>query len=233
LESDEVHVWRAALNLDTPRLTRLERTLSEDEHARAERFHFPQDRQRFVAARGLLRTLLGRYLGGEPGQVLFCYGPQGKPALAGESGGETLRFNVSHSGELVLYAVSRGRELGIDIERLRPDFATEQIARRFFSAGEVAALQTLPAGEQRQAFFACWTRKEAYLKARGDGLSLDLKQFEVSLAPGKPAALLSTKHDPQEVLRWSLRDLTPGPGYVAALAVEGHDWRLRCWQWPE
>jgi 4'-phosphopantetheinyl transferase len=123
--------------------------------------------------------------------------------------------------------------VGIDLEYIRSDLQVEQLAERFFSRREIATLRTLPPEVQRQAFFLCWTRKEAYLKARGEGLSLPLDQFDVSLIPGEPAALLSTQRDPYEVSRWSLQELTPAPGYAAALAVEGHGWGLACWQWPD
>jgi 4'-phosphopantetheinyl transferase len=123
--------------------------------------------------------------------------------------------------------------VGIDIERIRSDLEVGEIADRFFSRREVAMLQTLPTEEQRQAFFRCWTRKEAYIKARGEGLSLPLDEFDVSLAPGEPAAILGTRPDSSEASRWSLQELAPAPGYVAALAVEGHGWRLACWQWPD
>jgi 4'-phosphopantetheinyl transferase len=123
--------------------------------------------------------------------------------------------------------------VGIDLERIRFDLAVVEIAERFFSRRELAMLRALPTELQREAFYRCWTRKEAYIKARGEGLSLPLDQFDVSLAPGEPAAILGTQHDPSEASRWSLRELTPAPGYFAALAVEGHDWGLACWQKPD
>ena len=233
LESDEVHVWRAALDLKASHVQSLQRTLSADERVRAERFYFPQDRGHFIVARGLLRAILGRYLDMEPGQLRFCYSSYGKPALARESSGDALRFNLSHSHGLALYAVTRGRELGVDLEYLHPHLAYEQLAERFFSPREVTVLRALPTNTQQEAFFNCWTGKEAYIKARGEGLTLRLDQFDVSLAPGEPVALLSTNGDPQEASRWLLQKLAPGSGYIAALAVEGHDWRLKCWQWPE
>jgi 4'-phosphopantetheinyl transferase len=231
LDRDEVHVWRAALNLEKPRLHSLKQILSEDERARTERFYFEKDREHFIAARGLLRTILGRYLDQEPSELRFCYSRYGKPSLAASAGESALRFNISHAHGLALYAVTSGREIGIDLEHLRADFAGEDIAERFFSRREVEALRALPADMRQKGFFNCWTRKEAYIKARGEGLSLPLDKFDVSLAPGEPAALLSTPGDPREAARWSLRELEPGPGYVAALVVEGHDWRLKCWQW--
>lgn len=233
LSSDEVHVWSAKLDQTVFRAHNLQQTLDGNERARAERFYFKRDRNHFIVAHGLLRVILSRYLNSDPGDLRFCYSPYGKPMLAKEFDGDRLRFNLSHSHSLVLYAVTRAREIGIDIERIRPDLAYEQIAERFFSPREVAALQTVPTSRQLKAFFDCWTRKEAYIKARGEGLSLPLDRFDVSLAPGEPATLLSTVGDPHETSRWSLRELDLAPGYVAALAVEGHDWRLKCWQWAE
>jgi len=232
LGSDEVHVWRASLHLEASRLESLLPTLAEDERARAARFYFPKDRDHFVAGRGILRALLARYLGAHPADLRFRYSPKGKPALVPEFDAGALRFNVSHSHGLALYAVTRGHDLGVDVERIQPRLE-ERIAERFFSPREVAALQTLPPPLQHEAFFACWTRKEAYIKATGEGLSLGLDQFAVSLVPGEPAALLWTEGDPQEARRWCLHALDPGPGYAAAICVGGHDWRLACWQWTE
>lgn len=229
---DEVHVWRASLNLDAPRLHSLLETLADDERARASRFHFPKDRDHFIAGRGILRTILARYLPHHPADVRFHYGARGKPALTEAFEGDRLGFNVSHSHGLALYAVTRTRELGVDLEHIQPRLQ-EGIAERFFSPREVAAFRALPPDQQSEAFFACWTRKEAYVKAKGDGLALGLSQFDVSLVPGEPPALLRTEGDPEEAFRWSLRALAPAPGYAAALCVEGHDWHLTCWEWPE
>jgi medium-chain acyl-[acyl-carrier-protein] hydrolase len=228
LGANDVHVWRAPLEQPPPSLEALEQTLSPDERQRAERFHFPRDRRHFIAGRGILRTLLSRYLGQRPDEIQFCYNPHGKPRLCPETTG--LHFNLAHSHGLALYAVSRGRELGVDLERVRADFDGEQLAQRFFSPREAAGLRSLPAAQRREAFFSCWTRKEAYLKATGMGLSLALDRFDVSLAPAA-AALLATRHDSAEARRWSLCDLAPGLGYTGALAVEGHGWRLWSAEW--
>jgi 4'-phosphopantetheinyl transferase len=232
LGSDEVHVWRATLDRSAADRERLEQTLSAEERARAGKFYFQRDREQFMVARGLLRMVLGRYLGLEPDQVRFCYAANGKPALSPEPCPSRIRFNLSHSHGLALYAVTRGHEVGIDLEYVRPDLAGEPIAERFFAAREVAALRGLPNSLQVEGFFNCWTRKEAYIKAGGEGLTVRLDQFEVTLAPGEPAALLNVNGDPAESSRWSLRELAPGPGYVAAVAVEAGDWQLRCWEWP-
>ena len=153
--------------------------------------------------------------------------------MVSESDADAIRFNLSHSHGKALYAVSRGREIGVDLEFIRGDLEAEQIAERFFSHSEIETLRALPLSLRKHAFFLCWTRKEAYIKARGEGLSLPLDQFDVSLIPGEPAALLSTQSDSDEALRWSLRNLTPASGYAAALATEGRDWTLSCWQWPQ
>ena len=231
LKRDEVHVWWASLDPSASHVQRLAQLLSADEYMRAERFHFERDRKRFIVGRGLLRTILGRYLQTEPSRLQFRYTFHGKPALTEAFDGDMVNFNVSHSQGLALYAVTRGREIGVDLECVRPISDAEQIAGRFFSARENAVFRTLPARKKLAAFFNCWTRKEAYLKAIGDGLARPLDQFDVSLAPGEPARLLHTEGDPQEVSRWILQELTPAPGYVATLAVEGHDWQLKCWQW--
>ena len=234
LGGDEVHVWRAALDQIPSKIESFRDTLAPAERARAERFHFPRDRDRFIVARGTLRAILGHYLNRTPGCLSFCYSSHGKPALVPEAGENTIRFNLSHSHGVALYAIARGREVGVDLECMRPDFEVDKIAERFFSRREIATLRALPAALRRYAFFLCWTRKEAYIKARGEGLSQPLDQFDVSLIPGEPAALLCTRPDSDEAFRWSLRELTPGaPEYAAALAVEGGGWSLASWQWPQ
>lgn len=225
----EVHVWCASLDPSTATLRRRRLLLSEDERSRAKRFHSQSDRDRFIAARGLLRILLGRYLTIDPSELQFCFSPLGKPALDKQRHGEDLRFNVSHSHRVVLYAVTRGREVGIDIEWIRTDIDIDEMSRRFFSAREIAVLQTLPPQIKAEAFFNCWTRKEAYIKALGEGLSHSLQDFAVSLAPGEPAALLWIRGEGTE--RWSMTALTPEPCYAAALCVEGPGRRLKCRRW--
>jgi 4'-phosphopantetheinyl transferase len=234
LAGHEIHAWRVDLSSASSRRVKgLRHILAEDERRRADGFCFEEDRERFVVARGVLRSLLGSYLDLEPGRLNFRYGSHGKPALAEGTGGDTLRFNVSHSRGLALFALTRNREVGIDVEYVRSDLELEEIAGRYFSPQEAAALRSLPTDARTEAFFACWTRKEAYLKARGEGLSIALDGFSVSLVPGEPAVVLNTQEGPSEAARWALRELRPGPGYVAALAAEGHGWRLVCRHWPE
>ena len=227
---DEVHVWRVSLDQPRARVQGLFDTLSPEEKERASRFHFQRDCNHFIVARGILRQTLGIYMSVEPHRLRLGYYPYGKPYLT-DMNGSDLRFNLSHSHGLALLALSRGRELGINIEYMRPEVAEEQIAERFFSRREVASLKALSALQQAEAFFNCWTRKEAYIKAKGEGLSMPLDMFDVSLAPGEPAALLETRPDPGERARWAMMDLAPGGNFKAALVVEKQGWRLRCFQW--
>jgi 4'-phosphopantetheinyl transferase len=226
LGANEVDVWRAELEVGPAELCRLRATLSPDELARAARFHFSRDQRRFIAGRGILRDVLARYLERSPVEIHFSYGAFGKPSLAPYCAGDGLRFNLSHSDNVALYAVARVREVGIDLERIEPGFTEDGIAEKFFSRKEVACLRSLPADTRPHAFFNCWTRKEAYVKARGAGLQIPLDSFDVSLAPGEQAVFLS-----EAEAGWSLQALTLDPDYVAAIAVEGNDWQLRLWQW--
>lgn len=223
LGARDVHVWRASLDLDP---TAMLPDLSDDELARAGAYHFSKDRKRFVVGRGILRRLLAGYLGDKPRELQFDYGPQGKPALAGIYRDAGVSFNLSHAADAALYAVTRERAIGIDIEQIRPGFAGDGIAERFFSAAERRSMASLPPGAKDAAFFACWTRKEAYIKATGQGLSLPLDQFTVSLTPHEPARLSSVDWDPAQINRWSLYDLPCGAEHMAALAVEGRGLRL-------
>jgi 4'-phosphopantetheinyl transferase len=230
LLDDEVHVWRASLTRTPSELQSLSSLLAPDEISRAQRFHFERDRASFIVARARLRTILAAYLKLNPAQLQFSYSPHGKPALNNAEGPDELRFNLSHSHALALYAVTRNREIGVDVEYIRADFANEEIAARFFSNTEIATLRALPTGQRTESFFNCWTRKEAYIKARGEGLSFPLDRFDVSLIPGEPRATLNVHEAPFEAARWSLQTLTPEDGYAAAIAVEGHDWNLKYWQ---
>ncbi len=244
LPANEIHLWYARLDQPARRVQQLAHTLSPDEAERAARFHFEPDRRRFTAARGFLRAILGQYLGIIPARIKFCYGPHGKPALAPGALGSSkrgvpedagLQFNLAHSGEVALYALALGQPVGVDVEQLRPIPDLDQIAARFFSTQERAALQALPPEQRQAAFFNGWTRKEAYLKALGDGLARPLAGFDVSLAPGQPARLLGVAGDPAEAARWYMHALAPPTGYVGAVvapAVEGQAWRVTCREWP-
>jgi 4'-phosphopantetheinyl transferase len=230
LRPDEVHVWRVDLDADSAALRRSCDILSADEQARSEQFYSLQDRGRYIIARGSLRAILARYLGTPARDLRFLSNAHGKPALEPGSSPADLRFNVSHSHQLALLAFARCREVGIDVEYVLPYRADARMAARFFAPQEVAALRALPETARTEAFFRCWTRKEAYVKARGQGLSLPLNSFTVSLAPCPTTDLLTIGGDSRQAARWSLRALAPGEGYIAAVAAEGKDWSLILWQ---
>lgn len=216
MSAHHLRVWLADLDRHGADAAELA-LLSEDERARAARFHFDVHRRRFVACRALLRRLLAADLGTAPQDVAFQYGPFGKPALAGES---DLRFNVSHSDQYALVGLTRGRDLGLDIERVRALDDLERLAETVFSPAERVELWQVPPASRPEAFFNGWTRKEAYIKARGDGLQR-LADFDVSLGPCEPVRLRRVQGEPDEPARWSLTALTPIPGFAAAVCVEG------------
>ena len=228
LSRQDIHIWRASLELDVSSEARLAEILSPDERERAARFYFERDQKRFIAGRGILRTILSYYLDANPNQLRFSYGAHGKPALAGP---ETLDFNLAHSQGLALYAIARERRIGVDVEHVRTVSDAEEIAGRFFSPHENAVFRELPESLKQQGFFNCWTRKEAYIKAIGRGFAGPIDNFDVSLAPGEPAALLSIQGNSLAASDWSIQELKPGPGYVAAVATEGSGWQLACWRW--
>lgn len=219
----EVHVWQLDLNLSIATIQSLLPTLSEDEKLRAERFYFQKDRDHFIVGRGLLRQILSSYLGREPNNFSFCYNQYGKPALNAVDGNEQVCFNLSHSHGLALIAVTLNRQIGVDLEYIRSDFSCEEIAERFFSPKERAILRLFSTEMKAEAFFTCWTRKEAFVKALGKGLSFPLNEFDVSLIPGEPSVLSYVGWNTSGSCRWLLQELIPRPGYVAALAVEGND----------
>jgi len=200
---------------------------------RAERFHFEEDGRRFIVRRAILRTILSGYLSVEPSRFQFCYGKNGKPQVADTFGEGKISFNLSHSEGLALYAFAREREIGVDIEHVRDIPEMEQIAESYFSARENAIFRTLPENERKEAFFNCWTRKEAFIKATGDGLSWPLDRFDVSLVPGEPARLLRIEGDSKAASQWFIQDLKPAFGFAAAFAVKGGCGRVHCWQWSD
>jgi 4'-phosphopantetheinyl transferase len=225
LAAGEVHVWCAALGRPPEEIAELASLLAPGEQERAARYRVARARDEFQVSRALLRVLLGRYLDRDPSRLEFRPGPQGKPALAGAA---PLSFNVSHSFGVALIAVRASGEVGVDLEQVRPFENDLGLAGRFFCAAEAAALRAL-GDERREAFFHVWTRKEAYLKASGVGLSGGLERVEVSVPPDDPPRVLRIDGAAEAARRWSLRALAPLPGYVGALALEAHDYRLRCW----
>jgi 4'-phosphopantetheinyl transferase len=221
LPKNEVHIWRAWLDADAQAISRWCSILSEDEVARANRFVFPRDRDHFIVAHGRLREILGMYLRRPPQGMRFRIGKFGKPDLEEQS---ELRFNMAHSAGMAVYGFAMERELGIDVEKIRPDIGGEEIAERYFSEAEQKELRELPVEIRATAFFLGWTRKEAYIKAHGDGLQMPLASFDMSLTPDKRATMRSS--DSQ---RWTLNSFTPAPGYAAAIIAEGQAPSIRYW----
>jgi 4'-phosphopantetheinyl transferase len=228
IASNAVHVWCVRLGLPDSGAEVHRASLSAEERARADRFRFARDRARYTVAHSALRHILARHAGTPPDRLRFVANEYGKPSLASPS---PIRFNLSHSHDLALVAVTSGREVGVDVERVRPEVECLEVARCYFSPREVAALAALPIALRVHGFFTCWTRKEAYIKATGRGLSQALDAFDVTVEPGSPAALLRCADDPSEVERWTMRGLSPAPGYVGALAVEGGDWNAIVREW--
>jgi 4'-phosphopantetheinyl transferase len=216
LTDDDIHVWRAFLDRARASAAHLEATLAEDELSRASRFVFERDRRHFVAARSILRSILSRYLQRPAASIVFSYTPEGKPRLHPEDADFPIRFNLSHSNGLAVCAVSRDREIGIDVEKIRSGFRGDAIAQRFFSSKEITELRSLPPEQRDEGFFLCWTRKEAYVKAQGAGLSIPLHTFDVSLTPGMPERLASVDSD-----RWTLRSFLPADLFAGAVVAEG------------
>ena len=226
LGRSDVHVWRvdlgsAAAGGESPH----EAALAAEERERASGYPAGAPRRRFLTSRASLRSLLSGYLGVPPGELRLRYGQHGKPSL--QEPAADLTFNQSHSGELLLLAFGRGRELGIDVERTGRDVSWERVARRFFERRELEALEALPAAARRQAFFRGWTRKEAFVKATGRGVTQGLRTFAVSLDPGAASLLWMQDGDPAD---WSMADIDAGPGYAAALCAAGDGWSLRCFE---
>jgi 4'-phosphopantetheinyl transferase len=222
----EVHVWRVPLDSPDAVLQPLVANLSLDERARAEKFLFDRDRNAYITARGVLRQLLARYLHRPPSELQFAYESRGKPFLAIPSQDQPVNFNVAHSRNTALLAFTAGSPVGVDVEFIRTDIASEEIAVRYFAPQEVAELRAVPLEQRPAAFFLGWTRKEAYVKALGNGLQIPLASFCVSLTPAHPATLESADSS-----RWTLRNLSPGPSYAGALVAEGKNWNLRCFDW--
>ena len=233
LPEGEVHVWSTRIDLSPGSTDRLRVLLDSEEATRASRFHFDRDRDAFTLARGILRVLLGRYLGQLPERVRFVYGAYGKPSVAPGMAADGIHFNVSHSEGLALFAFARSMEVGIDVERVRALPDLEDLAERFFSGEEVAALRDLPKSGRADAFFRCWTAKEAYIKGIGEGLSMPLDNFAVSLDPVEGPLRLRVFDASAAAPRWRLQRFEPSQGYVAALAVEGESFDVRFCGRPE
>ena len=219
LSDDEIQVWSIALELSIEACSSFYELLSEPERSRAATFRCQSDQRRFIATRGLLRRLLAVYLQHDAAELLIGSNPFGKPELYRLGEAETeVCFNYSHSNSLAVFAFARSRRVGVDVEHVEADVAEDSIAERFFCPGEVSALRSLPKVRQSTAFFKCWTRKEAYVKARGEGFSIPLESFDVSSDRVVAGAGCRS--------RWSVFSFEPLPGYMAAVAGEGWDWRV-------
>lgn len=227
IDACDVHVWDARVSAFAERENDLRATLDNAESQRADRFRFARDRTQYVVAHGLVRALLGRYLGRPAFELRFSAGRYGKPALNEPEAQPALEYNLSHSGDIVLIAVARGRAVGVDVERWADDIVYDELAEYCFSLAERAELSAASHDDKAAAFFAGWTRKEAYIKATGVGAMLGLDYFDVSLAPGAAAALLADRRPSAVAERWSMRDIEVGPGYSAAIIAAGHNWQLR------
>lgn len=220
LSGRAVHVWTLRTGASDAVVAKFEPLLVPDEKERAARFHFDHLRRSFVVTRGALRCLLGRYLGVHPAGIRFQYGSKGKPALAPAS---NVEFNLTHCGGLAAFAFTVGCPIGVDLERIRPIAEAQDIAGRFFCPEESAEILSLPPSECERAFFRCWTRKEAYIKAIGDGLSAPLDEFRVTVQPNQPAQFIHLAHDTDAAKAWTLHDLCLASDHAAALAYRDRE----------
>jgi 4'-phosphopantetheinyl transferase len=230
LSEDEAHIWRAHLDFDEFFQNSFLELLSPDEKNRAKKFRFAKDSQNFIVARGILRLLIGKYLGISPAEISFQYSEFGKPSIANNN---SLRFNISHSQNIALFAFTKKFNIGIDVEFVNPNIEVKEIATSFFSTNEIKNLLALPEKQQTIGFFYCWTRKEAFIKAVGEGLSFPLDKFEVSLEPNKPAKLLATDWQSKDVSKWSIYSLSPEANFVGSLVIEGLVEKVKCWSWQK
>ncbi len=231
LNAREIHVWAAALEFSAQVLADFEITLSLEEQERGQRFHFIADRNAFIGSRGLLRAILASYLDLAPQEIHFEHGRHGKPILASQPEPDRLQFNLAHSDGLFLTAVSRFCAVGVDVERIRGLENIDDLANRLLSPTEEITWRRLPVNQQNRAFFNLWTRKEACLKATGDGITERLKEITVSFTPGGPAGELEPPGLPESPQSWTLRQLDPAPEFAAALAAPARDFDVSCWHW--
>ena len=230
LTATDLHVWNVPLETAPQEFARLHSLLSADEIARAERFYFERDRSRYIIGRGILRTLLGNYLGMDASEIQFNYGPHGKPTLEPVSTGQTLQFNLAHSNDRAIFIFGWDRPVGIDIEHVRPLQDADRFAEQFYSARETALINSLPGDDKWNAFYKLWTCKEAFLKAQGSGLTVPLNQVEIFLDGEEAARLISIGGDTEQAADWKLWIFNPLPGYQAAIAIQGFEGQIQIQQ---
>ncbi len=231
LGAGEIHIWRVSLDQPAEVYGACFSTLTPDEGERARRFCFGLHRRQFVIARGALRSALSQYLDRPPSQLRFVYSAFGKPEVEGEEGWECLRFNLSHAEGVALIALTRGKDVGVDVEVVREEFPGMEIAEDFFSAREVETLRSLSEEARTAAFFLYWTRKEAYIKALGEGLSHPLRQFSVSLGNGESSVLAEPEGVAPQASQWTVKGLSVGERHAAAVAFRSPVTNFRFWQW--
>ena len=221
LTLNEIHIWSTCVDQPQPEVHGLEKLLSREEKIRAEKFHFERHRMRFIVGRGFLRTILGRYLCVKPGRLQLIHGKNGKPTLAGAYADTGVSFNLSHSKGQALYAITLGREIVVDIEYIHDFSDMEQIADNILSASEKIAFRKLQKQKKLKVFFKCWTRKKAFLKALGTGLSQSMDMIDITTFYGEETAGEKIEVSSDEISKWSIHDIAPIPGFAAAFAVKG------------
>jgi len=233
LREGEVHVWLANLELEIYSMPKFLRDLSLAERTRAQRLRFDQDRRRFVISKGVLRNLVSKYTDIDPHEIQFSIGPSGKPELAErlQDKRAPLHFNQAHSGHLGIYAFSKHRLVGVDVEEVRPFPDMDQVASLLFSSHEMVVFQSLGPEEKERAFFSTWTHKEAFVKALGKGLTLPLNHFEIARVHGGLARIVQNHSQPAKPLNWFVNDIQISAQFSAAVCVEGESWKLRCLKW--
>jgi 4'-phosphopantetheinyl transferase len=231
LSEDEIHIWASCLDVARTALTVFAASLSKEERIRAKKYRFRRHQYRFIAGRGLLRAIVSQYLHIDPAKLVFEYNSHGKPEVTRQFNSSGIHFNLSHSDDMALFAVTIVGPVGIDIERLRLIKDAGELVNWFCSPRERELFQNLDSREKQRAFFHLWTRKEAFLKATGEGISRLLNQVEVSFRPREPAQLIAVLGESKRATRWSIHGLSPAPGFVAAVAIQAKNVRLRCWKW--
>ena len=230
IQKGHVHLWRATLDLPIRDVRFYAGALSDDERMKAGRFRFDRDRNRYTVSFGILKSILGLYIGVEPGAVRISYGNRGKPKLSSENGKSNIHFNLSHSEELAIYVFALDYEVGVDMERIRDFPEMERIVEDYFSPPEKNYYKALPKSKGREVFFRLWTRKEAYIKAIGEGLYHPLNRFEVSLIPAESSTPIFLEGGPMKAFPWLIQDLEPAPEFAGAFAVKNRSWIVHYWQ---